>query len=351
VTPTVRTRQTADPLPPAFAGSRSRRFTYFEPQGGRASVYEDVTIDVQPAQERHLPRGWIFSFPDGSPPYDAARTALRSSDWHAFRDPNAEWERTLYRRHADSERQIASAVGAARSAGTLAAWAPAWASVVDEHLGAWMHGEQALGMHVLLPAQREAPSNAINNAIAVACTNKLRAAQDLALYRAQLPGRHGTGRESWTGSEVWVAARRYVERLAATHDWAEALFATELLLEPLVGELVRRELVLREAPWHGDAVTPVVAGIAARDHERDRHFAEALFAMLAHDREHAAYNREMLRAWVTRWRATARAAAEALAPLWASIGRDPVAFDAARGRTEATHTSALAAAGVPEGPA
>ena len=31
-----------------FAGSDSRRYNYFEPAGRRATLYEDVTVDVQP---------------------------------------------------------------------------------------------------------------------------------------------------------------------------------------------------------------------------------------------------------------------------------------------------------------
>lgn len=328
--------------------SGSRRFTYFEPQARRASVYEDVTIDVQPAPERHLRLGWIFGFADGTPSYDPRRTVLRSADWHAFRDPNADWERTLFRRQADSERQVEAAIQRARSSGTLGTFAPAWANVVGEHLGAWMHAEHALGMHVLLPAQREAPSNAINTAIAVACANKLRAAQDLALYRAALPALSTTSGEAWTGSELWAPTRRFVERLSETDDWAEAVFATELVMEPLVGELIRSDLVLREAPWHGDAVTPVVVGIAASDHARDRHCAEALFAMLTGDPEHGAANRAVLGTWGARWRPAAREAALALAALWTSVGRDAAVFDAARRRTEAMHASALLAGEAPE---
>ena len=42
-----------------FPSSTSRSYNYFTPAKRRASVYEDVTVDVQPDPERHLTQGWI----------------------------------------------------------------------------------------------------------------------------------------------------------------------------------------------------------------------------------------------------------------------------------------------------
>ena len=49
-----------------FPSSRSRSYNYFEPRKRRASVYEDVTVDVQPDPERHLTQGWVYAFADGT---------------------------------------------------------------------------------------------------------------------------------------------------------------------------------------------------------------------------------------------------------------------------------------------
>src|SRR4051812_14715644 len=48
-----------------FPSSQSRTFTYFTPHRRRATVYEDVTVDVQPDPERYLTQGWIYGFADG----------------------------------------------------------------------------------------------------------------------------------------------------------------------------------------------------------------------------------------------------------------------------------------------
>jgi propane monooxygenase small subunit len=76
-----------------FAGSDSRKYSYFEPKGRKATLYEDVTVDVQPDPGRYLIQDWIISFADGTPTYSPTRTHLKSSDWHKYRAPDQEWER------------------------------------------------------------------------------------------------------------------------------------------------------------------------------------------------------------------------------------------------------------------
>ena len=54
-----------------------------------------MTVDTQPSIHRHLTRGWPLHFEDGRGTWNDASTALRSSDWFAFRDPGEQWERHL----------------------------------------------------------------------------------------------------------------------------------------------------------------------------------------------------------------------------------------------------------------
>ena len=61
-----------------FPSSRSRSYNYFEPRKRRATVYEDVTVDVQPDPERHLTQGWVYAFANGDSGYPQEWTALKS---------------------------------------------------------------------------------------------------------------------------------------------------------------------------------------------------------------------------------------------------------------------------------
>ena len=51
-------------------------------------------------------------------------------------------------------------------------------------------------------------------------------------------------------------APTYVERLRATPDWGERVVATNLCFEPMVGILIRRELLMRSPRFNRDIVTP-----------------------------------------------------------------------------------------------
>ena len=48
-----------------FPSWQSRSYNYFTPRKRRATVYEDVTVDVQPDPARHLTQGWVYAFANG----------------------------------------------------------------------------------------------------------------------------------------------------------------------------------------------------------------------------------------------------------------------------------------------
>src|SRR6266478_4602575 len=203
-----------------FSGSDSRSYNYFKPKGRHASVYEDVTVDVQPDPSRYLLQGWLYAFADGVAGFSETWTKLQSSDWHEFRDPNEQWHRTIYIRQANTVRQIQQTLAMAKSQEVFVTWDKSWVKCVETHISAMMHAEYGLGMHVFVPAQRDAMTNMINNAICVNGMDKLRFAQDLALYNLalseQIPNFNGTEhKQVWLNDPVWFGVRENVERLTA----------------------------------------------------------------------------------------------------------------------------------------
>ncbi len=212
-----------------FPSWQSRSFNYFTPRKRRATVYEDVTVDVQPDPERHLTQGWVYAFADGIAGYPQEWTALKSSNWHEFLDPNEEWEQTIYRNNANVVRQISQNIEHGRTAHVFQAMNRAWVKVLERHVFAWAHVEHGLGMHVYTPAQRDAPTNMINNAIAVGALHKLRFAQDLILYNLalseEIDGFEGSlHKQTWQEDPIWQPTRELVERLTGIRDWCEAVF-------------------------------------------------------------------------------------------------------------------------------
>jgi propane monooxygenase small subunit len=315
-----------------FPSSTSRTYSYFTPAKRRASVYEDVTVDIQPDPERHLLQGWVYGFADGTGGYPQEWTALKSSNWHAFLDPNEEWEQTIYRNNANVVRQIGQNLANAKAAGAFKNWNRGWTNVVARHITAWAHVEHGIGMHVYLPAQRDAPTNMINNALSVASAHKLRFGQDIILYNLELTdeieGFDGEAhKDAWDNDPVWQGVRQNVEQITGIRDWAEAFFAATVVFEPLVGELFRSEFVMQDAAPQGDFVTPTLMGAGESDTARDARVSRALFSMLADDEEFGTQNRQTMQSWLDTWGPVSLKAARGLQPIWSQPGEKVIRFE------------------------
>src|SRR3954469_2532682 len=315
-----------------FPSWQSRSYNYFTPRKRRATVYEDVTVDVQPDPARHLSQGWVYAFANGDSGYPQEWTVLKSSNWHEFLDPNEEWEQTIYRNNANVVRQISQNIEQGRLAGAFSQFNSAWVRVLEKHVFAWADGEHGPGLYAYPPAQRDAPTNMINNAMAVGAAHKLRFAQDLILYNLtlsdEIDGFDGSiHRKTWQEDPVWQPTREFVEGLTGIRDWAEQWFATAVVFEPLLGELFRSGFVMQVAALHGDFVTPTIMGAGESDAGREQRGARVLFRMLTDDSEHGTQNGTIMQGWLDKWASEAIAAARQLQPIWSQISEKVVRFE------------------------
>jgi propane monooxygenase small subunit len=239
-------------------------------------------------------------------------------------------------------RQLNQNVDNARQAKAFEQWNTAWVRFVERNVGAWMHVDHGLGLYLFANANRRAPTNMHNNAISVNSMHRIRSAQDLALYNLTLSevvdGFNGTAHmETWNTEPCWQGVRELAEQLTGIDDWCEAIFAANVVFEPLVGEMFRSHLVMHAAPRNGDYVTPTVIGAEEYDYaERDLRYTRAMFHLLTNDREFADYNRELLMRWMSAWVPRALSAVRALQPLWSQPEAKPPRFedslDAAKNR-------------------
>jgi propane 2-monooxygenase small subunit len=339
-----------------FPDSTARRYNYFVPQKRKQTHYEDVTVEVQPDPRHYLSQGWLYGFSDGRGGYPLNWTVLKAwgvdrpeperfpgsggkgydwpaHGWHEFRDPNEEWELTLYRYNANVVRQVNANVEAAKETKAFDQWNPNWVRFVARNVGAWMHVEHGLGLYVFANAQRRAPTNMHNNAISVNSMHRIRFAQDLALYNLtlseEIEGFDGTAHvATWNEDPAWQGVREVAEQLTSVDDWCEAVFATNVVFEPLVGELFRSQLVQHAAPGNGDFVTPTVVGAGEYDYaQRDLRYTRAMFQLLTSDREFADHNKEILQRWLSAWTERSLTAARKLQPLWSQSDARPPRFE------------------------
>jgi propane monooxygenase small subunit len=179
--------------------------------------------------------------------------------------------------------------------------------------------------------------------------HRIRAAQDLALYNLTLteevPGFDGSAHlEAWNSDPAWQGVRETAEQLTGIWDWAEAVFAGNVVFEPLVGELFRSHLVQQIAPRNGDFVTPTVVGVAEYDFaERDLRYTTAMFGLLTTDKEFADHNKSVINGWLAKYVPMSLDAARKMQPLWSQTDAKPPRFedslDAAKNRFAGILTS------------
>jgi propane monooxygenase small subunit len=358
-----------------FPDSTARRFNYFTPQKRKQSHYEDVTVEVQPDPRHYLAQGWLYGFADGRGGSPLDWTALKAwgvdrpeperfpgsggrgydwpaHGWHEFRDPNEEWELTFYRNISNVVRQVNQNIETARQTKAFDQWNPNWVTFVERNVGAWMHVEHGLGLYLFANANRRAPTNMHNNAISVNSMHRIRFAQDLALYNLTLSEEiadfDGSAHiETWNSDPAWQGVRQTAEALTAIDDWAEAIFAANVIFEPLVGELFRSQLVQQAAPGNGDFVTPTVVGAGEHDYaERDLRYTKAMFELLTNDREFADHNKAIMGDWLAAWTGTCITAARTLQPLWSQPDAKPPRFEDGLDRAKSRFSGILADLGL-----
>ncbi|GLS22189.1 toluene hydroxylase [Labrys miyagiensis] len=321
-----------------FADSDSRKYRYFDPRGQRATHYEDVTVDVQPDPERYLIQNWIINFADGRGAYMKDYTHARSSNWHAFRAPDQEWERTHYQRQSKIETMVQSVIANGRKSGAPKSFDKAWIKILQTHLGAWKHAEFGLGTS-LMQAQRYGYTQMINNATLTNSSYKLRLAQDITLYLAEIgmdiPGWNDElGKKAWLEDGVWQGTREAVETIMGTADYLEQYFAINIVFEPLVGELFRSGFLMQAAAANHDFITPPVISAAEADYERNLANTIDLMYLLAHDEKYAADNQKLFTSWLKKHRPLAEKAAKGLQPIWSQPHSKPVSFEDAQARSQ-----------------
>jgi propane 2-monooxygenase small subunit len=314
-----------------------RSFQWYTPKKRRATLYEDVTIDTQPSVHRHLDRGWPVHFEDGRGLWSDDSTALRSADWYEFRDPGQLWERTYYQAGTAYEQLIEGAVRTARRERAFDDFTPEWVDFLRRHLQVPAFTEHGIWL-ALASASRDTLSDTVTHCVALEAAMKQRQAQAYLLYGMDLEEHFGDfsvdrARESWLRDEPWQPARRYVERLRATPDWGERVIAANICFEPLVGLMVRRELLMRSVRFNGDILTHALSHVAQLEWEWVRGWTVALVNFVQEDAEHGARNREVLAGWTAEWTPLAEEAAQALVPVFADLPAG-IEFDAARANVQ-----------------
>ena len=161
----------------------------------------------------------------------------------------------------------------------------------------------------------------INNATLINASDKLRYAQDVALYMMDIAQdvkqlNEQAGKDNWLNNPLWQGVREVVENFPASTDWAEQVFAANLVYEPLVGELFRSGFLMQFAASHGDYVTPTVVSTAEADFERNLNYSLEMFSVFLNDPQFGDHNKIVVQGWLKKWAPMCIKAAKQLQPIW-----------------------------------
>ncbi|HEY2705166.1 MAG TPA: methane monooxygenase, partial [Candidatus Dormibacteraeota bacterium] len=284
----------------------NRHFTFFRPQRRKPTDYESFTLGQHLSPTNFLQVGWPVRFDDGTEPFRQGSTALRCGDWGAFRDPAQTWQRGYTDTQNTQEQALAATSRALVCSGVLSGINPVWRDRVlagDLAVYPFVSYAQFLAMSY---AVREALTSAVTFALAFEAQDNLRHLQDVVHATFDLaeafPGWSDEGaRAAWMTAPEWQPARQALEGMLALEDWGEILVAINLVFEPLVGTLVKRELLARNAPCNGDPLTTGLMATMATDVERHQGWTQQLVRTLLADAEHGAHNRTVIAGWLERW--------------------------------------------------
>jgi len=310
----------------AESGARPRAtkksgFVYIKPAKRKATQYEEITLHTQWDPRNFAVAGWFNLDKNGQPPWREDATKLKATDWWEFRDPNAEWFRPFVKRQADIGRAIEQSIAGAKRANTCAAFDPSWVEFLQTHYAAYRFAEYGLFL-VLCQAQREAGSDVVAQPLIFQSVEKDRHAQDITLYCMELESQiegfsDARAKDIWMNAPEWQGLRRVTEYLLACRDWGEISFVVNCLLEPLVSSLICRDLILRNAPRHGDVITSVIAQAAEACRKNNADCTKAFIELLL--KQAPEHNLAVIDGWLSTWLPLVEQAAQDITPLFATL--------------------------------
>src|SRR5436309_1164912 len=118
------------------------------------------------------------------------------------------------------------------------------------------------------------------------------------------PGFGETSRTIWQDDPIWQPLRMTIERLLIAYDWGECFVGLNLVLKPMMDELLGTALA-RLAREEGDEVLPDVLRNLAEDCAWHRDWSRALVRTALED---SPGNREPILRWIETWQPLARRA-------------------------------------------
>ena len=232
---------------------------------------------------------------------------LTCSSWEKFHDPRE----TTYAKYTDLQMDkeifVDSLLEEIESTGydqrLPAPWVKTLSNVVAP-LRYPIHGLQMIAAYI----GQTAPSGKIAITAALQSADEVRRVERIAQRVRQLQLVHAgfaaDSREFWQRDPSWQPLREIIEKLLIVYDWAESFVVLNLLLKPMLDELILKhfsDLALRQ----NDHLLGQIFYSLNEDCQWHREWSQALVQMAVED---TAANRQTIQNWVDKWFSAVHAA-------------------------------------------
>ncbi len=250
---------------------------------------------------------------------------LACDDWGRFADPRQTTYATYTRLQRDQEAHVDGVLRSIDDARSDATLSMAWLTRLDGAMSPLrfvFHGMQMLSAYV----GQTAPTSRVTITSRFQAADALRRVQRIAYLTAQMrrvaPELGSDTRSVWEKHAAWQPLRRAIERSMVTYDFGEAFAGHNLVLAPMLDDVVMNALPAL-ATRHGDARLEQIFYSFRQDGRWHRAWAAAFARAIIEDR---ADNRGVLRDAVDRLRQPALDAVDALAGLFTDDAAAASAF-------------------------
>ena len=241
-------------------------------------------------------------------------------DWEQFRDPHKLTYKDYVATQRDRETYVDGLIDQAEATHVARNLSAAWVATLKDVFVPLRFPLHVLQMTSLYVGQI-APSSFITNCAYFQASDELRRIQRMAYWTKVLGNAHGddiasthTARGPWESAAHWQPLRQLVEELLIAYDWGEAFTALNLVVKPTLDALINEQLATL-ASYNGDQFLSQLLAEFNLDSQRSKDWTQALVAY-AVDRNPEL--NQILSGWLAKWQPKAKAAVDALAPLFAS---------------------------------
>lgn len=327
-----------------------KRLNYFmKPEGRRLVEYEQLTGYAQQSADfagGGLEIGdYMQKHAGGRGAYANETTELKTHDWFRFRDPERAWFYPMVKNKSEDGRTAVRFLEASAAEGRFRTIAPDWLEFLEVELGVLTHYEYGL-FNAHSSVVKDALSDFVKNWAAIAAFHKNDASQMVQYERVMLSklvdgfaADLTRSKEMWTTNADYSEMRASVEELwGETYDWCEILWAVHCVIDPIVGQFIRREFWQTASPFYGDSVTPWILSQACGYHQSTKKGALALFGgCLAADPNFGTLNEAFLGAWTEKWLPRAIASLKGFMGVYARVPAPGGSFAEATAVEAAVH--------------